>query len=216
MNQIPNLAGHLDWLLAQASSVVSQNPLAFYNCAIRIRLDTLDGASWPHPASDRVRKKLLALVDALANAALRAHLSLRDEKQVRPALATALVTRGQAVVAFARKSGFPVNSRKLPGASKPPDITYVVAVLSRLSAEPDIVPSLPAQYVHDTADGLLDVLAGAAHERSPGTTPGVSRTMRNTGAAAIALAQQKHRSSAIPAALRQHDRLAAKVLRKSS
>ncbi len=216
MNQTSNLVGHLDWLLARSSSLVSRNPLTFYNCAIHIRLDTLDGASWSHPNGDRVRKKLLTLVDALANSALRAHLSLRDEKQVRPRLATALVARGKAVVAFARKSGFPADAREQPGASMPPDMNDVLAVLSRLPSEPDIVPTLPAGYVEDTANGLLDILAGAAYEREPGAAPGVGRTMKNTGAAAIELAQHKHRPSAIPSALRQHNRLAAKILRKPS
>ncbi|MCE9629449.1 MAG: hypothetical protein K8S94_01840 [Planctomycetia bacterium] len=216
MNRISNFVGHLDWLLARSSSLVSRNPLAFYNCAIHIRLDTLDGASWAHPDSDRVRKKLLTLVDALANSALRAYLSLRDEKQVRPPLAKALVARGRAVVAFARKSGFPADAREQPGASKPPDINQVVDVLSRIHSESDVVPRLPDEYVEDISGGLLDVLAGAAYESEPGAAPGVGRTMKNTGAAAIELAGQKNRPSAIPATLRQHNRLAAKVLRKPS
>jgi hypothetical protein len=216
VNQISGLVGHLDWLLARATSSISQNPIAFYNCAIRIRLDTLDNASWSHPDGERIRRKLLGLTDALANAALRAHLSLRGGKQVPPRLATTLAARANAVVVFARKLGFPSDAREQPSASRPPDINDVVSVLTRLSSAPDILPDLPAAYIQDTADGLLDILAGAAHERAPGAQPAVGRTMRNTGAATIELAQQKHSSAAIPKALRQHDRLAAKVIRRPS
>ena len=214
MNQIPTLVGHLEWLLTQTHTTPGQSPLAFYNCAIRIRLDALDPARWSHSGGDSVRKTLLTRVDALANAALAMHLTPRTNPRTQANLAK-METRCQAVVDFARKSGFVSAAAEVPEASRPPEVPAVIAALTGLSSEFDKLPAIPAKYTRNIGDGLLDVFAGAAQlRRDDAESRKIGRTMVNTVAATIELAQQAQRSSAVTPALKRHNRLAAKVLRK--
>lgn len=213
MNQISIAAGHLDWLLSRGRKEVIASALAIYNCATHIHLDTLDPNNWSHPENDRGREKLQRLADALANVALRVHLKARDAKKLDASLAAKLISHGRTAVNFARKCGVSVVAREESALSRPPDVAHVWAVIARVSADSNASPALPEEYIEDMAGGILDILSGTAHEAT--AKGGVGRTMKNTGAATIETAHQKHATPSIPPGLREHNRLAAQVLRKS-
>lgn len=214
MNQIPRLVGHLEWLLSQSRKELRDSSLGLYNCATRIRLSSLDSEAWSIKDADRTRTRLRALIDALANAALRVYLDNRDTEQPNTTLTVMLITRARAVIEFARNAGFTITPKEHPASSTPPSLTEIWSVVSRLSTDSDAFPALPDQYVKEIAGGILDILAGAAHQSGSRKPSGISRTMNNTGAAAIELAQYDHDKAAIPGPLKQHDRLVAKVLRE--
>lgn len=215
MDQIPQVVGQLQWLLSRSRKEIRERALELSNCATRIRLSTLNPEAWTLENSDAIRTRLRTLVDALANAALRVHLDNRDARQPDSRLTATLMTGARAVIEFVHKSGFTVPAKEHPASSTPPTLTEIWSAISQLPPDADAFPALPDQYVQDIAGGLLDVFASASHqsgESGSGTPSGIGRTMNNTGAAALELAQDDHAKGAIPASLRQHDRLAAKVL----
>lgn len=217
MDRTLELIGHLDWMLSKSSDLVCPDALGIYNCAIRLRLRTLDGSSWSPSISDRVRQSLRTLVDQLATSALRLYLNERDAKEKDPRLATSLMAKGQAVVAFVRALGFSVVTKEQQWAYPPAPLSEVVAALSRYRSETGADSSVPGIYTDQICGGLLDLLSSAAHSISPEKeAEKVGRTMLNTGAATIRQAGQDEAAAVVPSAVKQHNTLAARALHKQS